>query len=268
MKPLSGWSAERERSFNMIGRDLGMRELLKRRVQQIIGWRLRTKPVREWPRWAADLFEMKIPMAVEPNPVRGPAGGANINILLDLLDRVRKVPGPIAECGVYRGATLLPMGLYVEQNGLDKFVYGFDSFAGFDHSIKIDLAIPSAFNDQKCEGGFRDTSLSDVQRRIDILGLQSRIKLIPGYFRDTLQLEESRHYSFAHLDCDIYESYSICLGYFYERMNPGGIILLDEYNDPPWPGCNRAVDEFTKKEHLELQPIEQDGYEKYFLQVE
>lgn len=41
-------------------------------------------------------------------------------------------------------------------------------------------------------------------------------------------------------------------------------MLLDEYNDPPWPGCNKAVDEFLigKRETLEL--IERDYYQKWF----
>jgi hypothetical protein len=44
---------------------------------------------------------------------------------------------------------------------------------------------------------------------------------------------------------------------------PGGIILFDEYNDSPWPGCNQAVDEFLVATSLKLEPITRDNYEKY-----
>ena len=70
------------------------------------------------------------------------------------------------------------------------------------------------------------------------------MQLVSGYFRDTLQEFSELRFSFVHLDCDIYASYMECLEFFYPRLAPGGIILLDEYNDPPWPGCNKAVDEF------------------------
>jgi hypothetical protein len=32
-------------------------------------------------------------------------------------------------------------------------------------------------------------------------------------------------------------------------------ILLDEYNDPPWPGCNLAVDEFLSNKPEKLMEI-------------
>jgi hypothetical protein len=46
---------------------------------------------------------------------------------------------------------------------------------------------------------------------------------------------------------------------------PGGIILFDEYNDSPWPGCNQAVDEFLVATSLKLEPITRDNYEKYLV---
>jgi hypothetical protein len=51
-------------------------------------------------------------------------------------------------------------------------------------------------------------------------------------------------------------------------LNQGGVILLDEYNDPPWPGCNLAVDEFQNKTKIELHRIERDGFEKFFFKKE
>jgi hypothetical protein len=41
--------------------------------------------------------------------------------------------------------------------------------------------------------------------------------------------------------------------------------LLDEYNDPHWPGCNQAVDEFLACRPEKLERISQDGYEKYLI---
>jgi hypothetical protein len=67
------------------------------------------------------------------------------------------------------------------------------------------------------------------------------------------------------LDCDLYSSYKIGLEYFYLRMVPGGVILFDEYNDPPWPGCNQAVDEFLSARPETPQMIASDGYQKYYL---
>jgi len=162
----------------------------------------------------------------------------------------------------------LPLALYVEQTQKSKPVYGFDSFLGFDDDIAFDLSITGASDSEKRRGGFSETSQRLVQRRIDALGLTKRTQLVPGYFKASLRDDVDQRYSFVHLDCDIYESYVICLEHFHHRLNQGGVILLDEYNDPPWPGCNLAVDEFQNKTKIELHRIERDGFEKFFFKKE
>ena len=42
-----------------------------------------------------------------------------------------KIDGDIVESGVYKGSSLLAMGLLLKEIGSSKKVYGFDSFSGF-----------------------------------------------------------------------------------------------------------------------------------------
>jgi hypothetical protein len=230
-----------------------------------VGQVVRGIPVARWPKWCGDLFEMKIPATVQSKPGSSPDGGANVNVLLDLISRVSHLPGDVAECGVFRGSTLITMGLLLNQSWPAKRMIGFDSFAGFNDLIASDLVLGGADDAQKREGGFGQTSLSHVASRIEALGLGNTVELVPGYFADTLTSAPERSYCFVHLDCDIYGSYKQCLRYFYPRMPTGGIILLDEYNDPPWPGCNKAVDEFLADKPEQVQLIRKDGYEKYYI---
>jgi O-methyltransferase len=57
------------------------------------------------------------------------------------------------------------------------------------------------------------------------------------------------------LDIGIYQAYNECLEFLYPRMNSGGLILINDYNHPTWPGCNKAVDELLTGEPEELQVI-------------
>jgi hypothetical protein len=61
-------------------------------------------------------------------------------------------------------------------------------------------------------------------------------------------------------------SYKQTLTYFYPRISRGGVILFDEYNDPPWPGCKIAVDEFLADKPEKPVPITMDNYQKYFIE--
>ena len=97
------------------------------------------------------------------------------------------------------------------------------------------------------------------------LGLAKTVTLVPGYFQDTLPSYADQRFCFVHLDCVIYESYRTCLEFFYPRLVRGGVILLDEYNDPPWPGCTLAVDEFLADKPEELTEIKSDNHVRYYL---
>lgn len=157
------------------------------------------------------------------------------------------------------------MALYLSQQGLKKTIYGFDSFEGFDSaSARRDLQLGGAFNADRHERGFGETSKETVLAKVNRFQLRN-IELIPGYFSQTLcTFAAPKGFCFVHLDVDLYDSYRECLDFFYPRMVPGGIILLDEYNDPPWSSCNKAVDEFLTGKPEVLERIASDNYEKWF----
>ena len=68
----------------------------------------------------------------------------------------------------------------------------------------------------------------------------NNIKLIKGYFEDTLYVTEP--VALAHIDCDWYASVMSCLLQIEPHLSPGGKLLFDDYYD--WSGCRNAVDEY------------------------
>jgi hypothetical protein len=157
------------------------------------------------------------------------------------------------------------MGLYLRQRRINKTLYAFDSFEGFDpHSVLEDLKLGGTDEDDRQESGFSNTSFELVSRKVDSMKLQN-VRLVKGYFTDTLSAFAHSCFAFVHLDVDLYDSYRDCLRFFYPRVVTGGVILFDEYNDPPWPGCNKAVDEFMMGKPESLQLIQMDNYQKWYL---
>jgi hypothetical protein len=156
------------------------------------------------------------------------------------------------------------MAVWATQQNLKKTFYGFDSFEGFADSIVKDQQLGGADIECKRPGGMNETSYELVGSKVKSFRLQN-VQLRKGFFEHTLREVSETRFSFVHLDCDVYDAYLECLKFFYPRVNPGGIILLDEYNDPPWPGCNLAVDEFLAGRPESLQVIALDNYEKYYI---
>ena len=94
---------------------------------------------------------------------------------------------------------------------------------------------------------FTDTSIEGVKKLI--APQNENITFYQGYFPETIPAGfENRKFAFVHLDADLYEPTLAGLEYFYPRMNPGGFILVHDYN--AWIGARKAVNRFlaTKKE--------------------
>lgn len=241
-----------------------MRRAIKQLLRRLTAPLFRTRPIKTWPAAIGRIHDLTIPRGVSPNPQPEPRGAANINILLEFLDRTAGVPGAVAECGVYRGCTLVPMAIYLRQTGSPKQVFGFDSFEGFGDVIRHDGQLAASEVDPNMRrDGFSDTSRDLVKSKLELFQL-SGVELVPGFFSKSLPTCPERHFSFVHLDCDAYESYRDCLNHFYPLVAAGGIISMDEYNDPPWPGCNQAVDEFLSDKPEKLQEICLDNHIKYY----
>jgi len=68
----------------------------------------------------------------------------------------------------------------------------------------------------------------------------NNIRLIKGYFEDTLYITEP--VALAHIDCDWYASVMSCLLQIAPNLSPGGKLIFDDYYD--WSGCRNAVDEY------------------------
>lgn len=226
---------------------------------------LRNTPISDWPGWLGRINDVKVPRALSQRSQPSASGAANINILIAMLERVKCLPGDVADCGVYRAGSTISMGLYLRQKGINKTIYGFDSFQGFDPKVAAsDMELGGAPDADRHEHGFSGTSLASVRKKVARFGLEN-IVLVPGYFNQSFaEFPDNIRFCFAHLDVNLYESYQQCLQFFFPRLVSGGIILLDEYNDPPWPGCNKAVDEFLEGKSEKLQVADSDNYLKWY----
>lgn len=226
---------------------------------------IRNLPIAAWPGWLGRTLGVKVPKSVIRKSVADPTGQANINILIQMIERTRSLSGAVADVGVYKAASTAGMALYMRQCGIRKRIYAFDSFEGFEpDSVTRDLELGGAPDEDRNASGFSDCSLDEVNAKIRSLRLDN-ITLVPGYFNHSFKtLPGDLVFSFVHLDVNLYDSYRESLAFFYPKVEAGGVILFDEYNDPPWPGCNKAVDEFLLDKGERLEMISKDNYQKWF----
>jgi O-methyltransferase len=140
----------------------------------------------------------------------------------------QKVPGDIAEVGVYKGGSAK---IICSAKG-NKHLHLFDTFEGLPKVEDIDMVWPFY------EGKFA-ASYDSVR---EYLKDGDNVFFYKGIFPQTSGPVKDKVFSFVNLDVDCYESTKQCLEFFYGRMSSGGILLSHDYITAP--GVKKAFDDF------------------------
>jgi O-methyltransferase len=166
----------------------------------------------------------------------------------------RGVPGAFAECGVWRGGSVLSMILTLQDLGrADRDIYLYDTFEGMTEPTEHDVSPyhppaqelweesggrpwptlfdPEKFNEQAVRDTMRSTGYPD-----------QRLHFIRGTVEETIPGAAPSRLALLRLDTDWYESTRHELLHLYPRLADGGVLIVDDYGH--WEGARRAVDEY------------------------
>jgi hypothetical protein len=157
--------------------------------------------------------------------------------LLDLgLEQAKPSPDSlILEFGVYKAETI---NYIAKELGPKYTVYGFDSFQG----------LPERWRPGYPKSRFTLKTPPSVQKNV---------KLIVGWFDEVLPKflkEHPQPVSFLHVDCDLYSSTKTIFEHLAPRIQPGTVIVFDEYfNYPGWKESeHKAFLEFVEKYRVQF----------------
>ncbi len=172
------------------------------------------------------------------------------------------VPGDFVETGVWRGgACILARAIFRAYGVTDRRIIACDSFEG--------LPPPDEENFPADKGAkfheFDDlaVSLERVKENFDRFGLlDDQVLFLKGWFRDTMKDVPSKAIAVLRLDGDLYESTIDPLNHLYDRVSPGGWIIVDDYHVVP--AAKKAVHDFLSARRLKPEIREIDGVGVYF----
>jgi predicted O-methyltransferase YrrM len=163
-------------------------------------------------------------------------------VLRRLLDL--DVPGAIIECGVYRGGTTALMARHLQERGrTDRTIFALDSFQGF-RPDSVGREIDSGLTPDAARGAFTSTSAEYVRRKMAALRVDHMVRVVPGFFEETLAGIPGP-FSLALVDCDLEGPVQYCLATLWDRMSPGGHVVVDDYANRGYAGARQAADRFV-----------------------
>jgi O-methyltransferase len=186
----------------------------------------------------------------------------------------RGVTGDFAECGVWRGGSVLAMILTLQELGArPRDVYLYDTFEGMTAPTELDTSAvdPPAletWNAARADGKrawhemFGPDVFDEQSVRETLLATgypEERVHVVKGKVEETIPAHAPARLALLRLDTDWYESTRHELHELYPRLADGGVLIIDDYGH--WEGARRAVDEYfaEQAEPLLLNRIDYTG---------
>jgi hypothetical protein len=171
-------------------------------------------------------------------------------VLREFTKFTNNIPGNIAECGCFEGAT----SYFMASESPDTPLFIFDSFEG--------LSEPDV-NDRSNLGSnlyWKQGDLSSTEEKLkETLKEFKNISIYKGWIPERFSEVKNKYFRLVHIDVDLYQPTLDSLTFFYPRMSKGGVIIMDDYGSTTCPGAHKAAEEFMKnrEEHIIHLPTAQ-----------
>jgi len=153
----------------------------------------------------------------------------------ELVRFTRDVPGHLAECGCYEGAS----AYFIAQEEPGVPLHLFDSFEGLSAAGAEDRV------DRWGRSFWREGDMAAAEARArEVLAGFPQVRFYKGWIPERFAEVAEETFRLVHVDVDLYQPTLDSLAFFYPRLAPGGVIVCDDYGFVTCPGAKRAFDEY------------------------
>jgi O-methyltransferase len=219
---------------------------------------IRYQPRHEPPK-LGDLteLEVKIVQSVKPYTL---TADERIAALLNAVGYItkQKIPGAIAECGVWRGGSMMAVALALLHHGdSSRQLYFYDTFKGMSEPTERDQSFDGEFARTQLErdpvgtGVWCRSPIEDVRANVLSTGYpEENLHFIQGKVEETLPSNRPERLALLRLDTDWYESTKHELNHLFPVLDPRGVLIIDDYGH--WKGARQATDEYFSENNLNV----------------
>jgi hypothetical protein len=157
-----------------------------------------------------------------------------------------KLAGDFVECGVSRGLHSLAICSYLDFNKLNKSFWLFDTYRG----IPEEQALSSETQARIArEINLYPDCYEEAKRRFAPF---PRVHLVQGKVPDTLASVEIDKVAYLSIDMNIAYPERRAIEYFWPKMSPGALVVLDDYAWRGHEAQKTSLDEFALSVGVEI----------------
>ncbi len=167
---------------------------------------------------------------------------SRFNVFVHAILHTAPTKGEIWECGCHQGDFAADMLRLVGERTMRLF----DTFEGMPVSGPNDVHLVGAMK-------------ADEQAVRDRFKGSPQVVIHTGRMPATFQGLEEALISVVNLDVDNEQCARECLPWLYEHIQPGGYLVIDDYNCSACRGLKAAVDEFMRDKPERLVQLDEQG---------
>ena len=167
-----------------------------------------------------------------------------------------EIPGDFIETGVWRGgACIFARAVLAAYADANRRIWVADSFSGLPPPDAT--AYPADLGDRHHTLIKLAISAAEVRKNFERYGLlDERVRFLEGWFKDTLPAAPIEQLAVLRLDGDMYESTIQAIEALYDKLSPGGFVIVDDYF---LPSCAQAIDDFRRARGIVDTIVDIDG---------
>lgn len=158
-----------------------------------------------------------------------------------------RLPGDFMECGVNAGFMSSSIMQLLDWNKMSKTFYLLDTFSGIDPQYVSEEERTEGIlekNQKLFELGFYVSGLEAVRRNF---AEWERVEIVPGSIPETLSQVSAKQIAFMHIDMNCAPPEVAALEYFWDRLVPGAVVLLDDYAYYGYHHQKNAMDQLAQR---------------------
>jgi hypothetical protein len=159
--------------------------------------------------------------------------------------RAMSLPGDFVECGVNRGGYARMIVDYVNFEGKGRKFYLLDTYNGLVQAL---LRPEEQHLAQAYQSAYREC-FEDVRLTFQAF---SSVVLVRGPVPDTLPQVTSDRIAFLSIDMNCVEPEIAAGEYFWDKLTPGALVVLDDYAHQNHKAQKEAWDDFALRKGVEI----------------
>ena len=181
---------------------------------------------------------------------------------------LNRIPGDFVECGVWRGGSMHAVARTLAACGdVGRELFLYDTFEGMttptEKDVRWDGVHPARWlkhsaHNKHDSAIWAYASLEEVEAGFEKVPYpKGRLHLVRGPVEQTVPGVLPEKIALLRLDTDWYSSTAHELEHMYDRLVPGGVLLLDDYAH--WRGAREATDEWLARTGEKLLLVRMGG---------